>query len=404
MNTFPYIPRPVYTEKIKPFIGKQIIKILTGQRRVGKSYIMYQLMDYIRLNDHQANIIYINREFEEFNSLRTHTELTDYLKKEIIPENKNYLFIDEVQEITEFQYTLRDLLAKNACDIFCTGSNARMLSSELATSLAGRYIEFNIHSLNYQEFLLFHQLSDTDENLLKFLTYGGMPYLINIGLKNNLPFEYLRNVYSTILLKDIIARENIRNVSFLENLVHYLANNIGNLFSANNISKFLKSQKIEISTQLTINYLKAISNAYLIHKVPRADIKGLRIFEIGEKYYFEDIGLRNAIHGFNRQTDIACIMENVVYSHLLAQNYRIFVGKYNQQEIDFMAEKDGNRLYCQVCLQLAGSTTYQREFGNLLEIKDNYPKYVVTLNDPLIGNDYHGIRQLNLREFLKMSL
>ena len=395
-----YIERPHYTEKIKPFIDKQLIKVLTGQRRVGKSYLLYQLMDFIKAGNPQANIIYISRELEEFAYLKSDEELMDYLKDKLDPARSNYLFIDEVQEIESFQKAFCSLHAENQCDIYCTGSNAKILSGDLATYLAGRYIEFNIHSLSFNEFLLFHQLDNDFDSLMKYLTYGGMPYLSNIGLHDNLPFEYLRNVYSTILLKDVVARAGIRNVTFLENLVVYLADNIGNLFSAANISKFLKSQRIALSPQLTINYLKALTNAYFIHKVPRAEIGGLKIFEIGEKYYFEDIGLRNTIRGINIKADIHKLMENAVLLHLIACGYRVYVGKTNNHEIDFMADKNGKKIYIQVTLQWVEQETAEREFGNLLAIDDNFPKYIVTLNDPIIGNVYRGIIQYNLLDFL----
>ena len=395
-----YIVRHNYTEKVKPFIGKQIIKVLTGQRRVGKSCIMNQLMDSIKEENPSANIIYINRELEQFKHLLSNIELNAYLSDKFQEGNANYLFIDEIQEIESFQLTIRSLFAENKCDIFCTGSNATMLSGELATHLSGRYIEIKIHSLSFSEFLTFHKLEKGNESLMKYLTYGGMPYLQNIGLSDDLPFEYLKNVYSTILLKDVVARENIRNISFLENLVFYLSDNIGSLFSASNISKFLKSQRIEISPQLTMSYLKALANAYFVHKVVRSEIGGLKIFEIGEKYYFEDLGLRNALKGFNQKSDIHKLLENAVYLHLLQSGYRIFVGKMDNKEIDFVADKNGLKIYVQVCLQITDQLVANREFGNLLMINDNYPKYVVTLNDLILGNDYQGIKQLNLLEFL----
>jgi len=395
-----YISRPVYTNKVNPFIGKQIIKVFTGQRRVGKSYIMMQIADIIKADNPQANIIFINFELEKYHHLKQHTDLLEYIETNLSEENKNYLFIDEVQEVYSFQLALRSLLAENKCDIYCTGSNAKMLSGELATHLSGRYIQIPVHSLSFNEFLIFHKLDTTFDSLLKYLNYGGMPYLVNIGLVNDIPFEYIKNVYATILLKDVVMRENIRNVSFLENLVHYLADNVGNLFSANNISKFLKSQQVAISPQQTINYLAALCNAYFIHKVQRTDINGLKIFEIGEKYYFEDLGLRNSIAGFNMRQDLHKILENAVYLHLIQLGYLVSIGKSGNNEIDFVADKNGIRAYFQVCLQMTEQQTVQREFGNLMAISDNYPKYVITLNDNMIGQNYKGILQLNLLEFL----
>lgn len=404
MTKINYIQRLYYINKIKAFVGKQIIKILTGQRRVGKSYLIYQLMDYLREEYADANIIYINPEQEEFFQIRNYQDLLAYVKTKLNNDAQNFLFIDEIQEIESFQIALKSLFASQSCDIFCTGSNAKMLSGELATYLSGRYIEFNIHSLSYAEFIEFHKLENTQQNLNKYLTYGGMPYLVNIGLDDDLPFEYLRNVYATILLKDVVARENIRNISFLENLVTYLANNTGNLFSARNISKFLKSQRVEISPQLTINYLKALTNAFFVYKVVRSEIEGLKIFEVGEKYYFEDLGLRNTINGYNQLADIQKVMENAVFLHLINYGYKVFVGKIDNYKVDFVADKNGKKLYVQVTLQLTDESIINREFGNLLRIKDNYPKYVITFNDFMIGSNYKGIEQINLKDFLMFEL
>lgn len=228
--------------------------------------------------------------------------------------------------------------------------------------------------------------------------------MANLGLEDDTPFEYLRNVYSTILLKDVVARENIRNVSFLENLVGYLADNVGALFSASNISRYLKSQRVDISPQLTINYLRALADAYFVHKVVRSEIGGLKIFEIGEKYYFEDIGLRNAITGFNQRNDLHKLWENVVYLHLLHQGYTVFVGKLGNREIDFTGDRGGAKIYVQVCLTLFYEETIEREFGNLRAIEDNYSKYVVTFNDLMVGENQGGILQKNLIDFLMMDL
>jgi hypothetical protein len=398
-----YIPRDLYSKRITPFIDKPIIKVLTGQRRVGKSYVLYQLMDEIRGLHENVNIVYINKELEEFFPIQTHTDLLDYLKDKLAKEN-NYLFIDEVQEIGSFQLALRTLLASDSCDIYCTGSNANMLSGELATLLSGRYISFTIHSLSYQEFLLFHQLDNQFDHLLKFLQFGGMPFLPVIGLTDELPYEYLRNVYATILLKDVVARENIRNVSFLENLVTYLADNIGSLFSATNISKFLKSQRVDMSTQLTINYLKALANAFIVHKVVRSEVGGLKIFEVGEKYYFEDLGMRNAIVGFKQRADLHKLLENAVYLHLIQHEFTVTVGKLLDKEVDFVAAKNGTKIYVQVCLTIINAETASREFGNLLQIADNYPKYVITLNDPIIGENNNGILHKNLIDFFAMEI
>jgi len=397
------IDREHYIERIRPFIGKKLIKILTGQRRVGKSFMLKLIIREIQSTQPEANIIYIDKELEAFGSIQDHTHLNDYVLERLKPAVNNYLFVDEVQEIKEFQRCLRSLLNEGRCDIYCTGSNANMLSGELATLLAGRYIAIHIHTLGYREFLKFNRLEDNDESLQLYLTIGGLPYQHHIGTDPALVFEYLKNVYASILLKDVVSRENIRNVSLLENLVSYLADNIGSLFSAQNISRYLKSQRINIPTQTVINYMHALANAFFIHRVPRAEVNGLKIFEIGEKCYFEDLGLRNSIGGIQMARDIGKLMENAVYMQLLRNGYRVFVGKDGDKEIDFLGERAGERIYVQVCYLLTDEKTIQREFGNLDAIEDNYPKYVVSMDAFLSQNTYKGIHHISLRQFLAMG-
>jgi len=397
------IDRPVYTQQIRPFFGKGIIKVLTGQRRVGKSCILQQLMKVVIEEDPSANIVYINMEFEEFRLIRNDQDLFDFLKDRFLPKVENYLFIDEIQDIEGFENVLRSLQAKETCDIFCTGSNAKILSGELSTYLSGRYIEFHIHSLSYLEFLLFHKLESNNQSLMLYLTYGGMPYLSRLSLTDEMVFEYLRNLYSTILLKDVVKREGIRNVDFLETLVLYTAENVGNLFSANNISKFLKSQRTDISTTQVISYLKALCNSYLINKVGRIEINGLKKFEVGDKYFFEDIGLRNCFSGFSLQRDIHKLMENAVYLHLSLLKYEVFVGKHDTREVDFIGIRQGKKIYIQVSYLITDEKTRDREFGNLMAIKDNYPKYVVSMDDFNKGSDTQGIRHVHLSDFLKLE-
>lgn len=398
-----YIKRPIYTEKIKPFIDKQLIKVLTGQRRVGKSFILLQLIDEIKSMHPEANIIYVDKELLAYSEIQNDKDLYKHVTSSL-SSGKNYLFIDEVQEIDSFELCIRSLLNENKCDIFCTGSNAKMLSGELATTLGGRYIEFPIHSLSYREFLNFNNLVDSTQSLEQYLTLGGMPYIHNLNLDRNIIYEYLKNVYSTILLKDVVAREAIRNVPFLENLVSFLADNIGSLFSAQNISKYLKSQKVNIPTQTILNYLAALCNSFFIHKVQRADTNGLKIFEIGEKYYFEDLGIRNSIRTFSFRGEVNKLMENAVYVELLRRGFTVYVGKNGDKEIDFIAERNGEKVYIQVAYMLFDEVTIQREFGNLKEIQDHYSKYVITMDEFPIQNSYYGIKQIRLRDFLLKEL
>jgi predicted AAA+ superfamily ATPase len=314
-----------------------------------------------------------------------------------VTTKKNYIFIDEIQDIFEFEKALRSLLLDENNDIFITGSNANLLSGELATYLSGRYIEFNIMSLSYPEFLIFHQIENSEENLNNYFLYGGLPYLINLPL-NNQVFEYLKSIYSTIVYRDVVSRYNIRNMVLLEKLIVFLADNIGNIFSAKRISDFLKSQHTNTSPNQIQQHTEQLANSFLLHKVSRYDIKGRRIFEVGEKYYFENLGIRNILIGY-RPDDLGKILENAVYNHLLYKGWEVKVGVFDSNEIDFVCRKNGETMYIQVALRLDEQKTIEREFGNLLKIKDNYPKFVIT-NDQFYGNTYQGIQHIYIRDFL----
>ena len=390
--------RETYIERIKPFIGKDIIKVLTGQRRVGKSFILFLLIDYIVRNYETSNIIYINKESFDFDFIKSAKELNDYINSKVDSRKKNYIFIDEIQDIEGFERVLRSLALNDNVDIYITGSNANMLSGELATYLSGRYVEFQINSLSYSEFLYFHNIKDSAENLNKYLKYGGLPYLINLELNDLVVFEYLKNIYNTILYRDIISRYNLRSTHLLEKLVQFIADNIGSIFSAKRISDYLKSQQINLSPTQILNYIQYLNNSFFIKKVERYDIIGKKIFESSEKYYFENLGIRNALVGF-KINDLAKVIENGVYNHLIYKGYKVNVGKFNGFEIDFIAQKNNEIEYYQVAMNLIEDSTIKREFGNLLSIKDNYPKTVISL-DKFDGNTYQGIKHQGLREFL----
>ena len=390
--------REKYQNKIQPFINKQIIKVLTGQRRVGKSYILKQLIQKISTDDPDSNIIYINKENLFFDKIKTAADLNDYVIGQTKQGVTNYVFIDEIQEIQEFEKAMRSLLLNPVYDLYCTGSNANLLSGELSTYLSGRYIEIPVHSLSYIEFLSFHKLENSNDSLYKYIKYGGLPYLRHLELENEIVYGYLKGVYNTIVYRDILLRNEIRNTAFLENLTLFLADNIGQLFSAKKISDYLKSQNTNIATSQIISYLNHLSNAFLIHKVRRMDVAGKKIFEIGEKYFFEDIGLRNAIYEF-KQSDISKVLENIVYNHLLYNDYEVKVGQYGQNEIDFVCKRGGEKIYIQVCYLLADQSTIDREFGNLEKINDNYPKMVISM-DEVAGSSVNGIKHFNLRQFL----
>ena len=400
-----YIKRERYLKKIIPFINKNIIKVIVGQRRVGKSYLLYQIMDLIKKENKNANLIYINKELYEFESIKDSKSLLEFISKKIKIKNKqerNYIFIDEIQDIKDFEKALRSLNADGNYDIYCTGSNANLFSGELSTYLSGRYIEIPVYSLSYQEFLKFHKLDNNNDSFLKFIKFGGLPYLIHLELEDYIVYDYLKNVYNTILLKDVVSRYNIRNVSFLVNLVNYLGDNVGSLVSAKKISDFLKSQKINISPNVVLDYLLYLVGSFFIYKVPRSDIQGKKIFEINDKFYFEDLGLRHSVVGY-KQMDINKILENIVFLQMKYLGYQITVGQIREHEIDFICVKDHKKIYIQVAY-LINSQNKKREFGNLLEIKDNYEKFVVSM-DEMIDEEaqYKGIKYLNIRNFLLKS-
>lgn len=397
-----YKKRPYYLNKIIPFIGVDLIKVLIGQRRVGKSYVLLQLMDTIKAKDKKANIIYINKEENEYNAIVNYRDLIIYAEKRSVAGVRNYLFVDEIQDIEDFEKALRHLFAKKTFDLYCTGSNARLLSSEIATGLSGRYIEIPIHALSYPEFLQFHHLIAGEDSLLKYIRYGGLPFLANLELTDEIVYGYLQSIYNTIILKDVVARFKIRNINFLNRLLEYLADNIGSLVSANRISDFLKSQKIKTTPNIVLNYLSYLSSSFIIREVNRVDLKGKKIFEINEKYYWEDLGLRNSLVGY-KAAEIGQMLENLVFLHLSRLGFKIYIGQMDGKEIDFVAEKDGRKIYVQVAYLIGDKAARDREFGNLLAISDNYPKIVVSM-DKLAGNDYQGVQHRQVIDFLQDDL
>ena len=394
------IVRQQYLNKITPYIGKQIIKVLVGARRVGKTTILHQLSEHIKQSDNRANIVYIDKEMHEFRGIRNDEDLFAFVQERIDEQKNNYIFIDEIQEIDNFELALRQLFAKQY-DIFCSGSNARMLSGDLATYLSGRYIEFKISALSYPEFLQFHHLPNKNSSLLKYIRFGGLPYLINIDLTDEIVYGYLRSVYNTIILKDVVTRYNIRDIDFLERLIEYLSDNMGGFLSSKKITDFLKSQRISLSVNTVLNYLHYLCNAFFIQKVQRYDIQGKKRFEVNEKYYFSDLGLKHSIIPYSPD-DIGKVFENLVYNHLINLGYTVYVGKLKNMEIDFVANKNGSTRYIQVSYLLSSEKVKEREFGNLLKIKDNYEKIVVS-SDEFIAGNYKGIKHIHILDFLTQT-
>ena len=398
------IIRQAYIDKIEKYLGKETIIVLVGQRRVGKSYMMKTVRDQ-KASNPDNNIIYIDKEKREFDSIRNYQDLNQYIDEHFVASKHNYILIDEIQDITEFERSIRSFRTEPNTDIIITGSNAKMLSNELSTLIGGRYKEIYIQSLSYEEFLVFHQLPDNDDSLAKYIQYGGLPGLAKIGLEEDDAREYQMDIFHTVLLKNVIMRNQIRNVPFLENLVRFLADNTGKLISANSIAKYMKSQGESITSTVIINYISFLCEAYILHKVNRFDIHGKRIFETNDKFYFEDNGIRNALAGGTREGDIEKVIENIIYQHLIRLGYQVYVGQLQAGEIDFVCTKpDGQRIYVQASYIIADMATREREFGNLRAIKDNYPKYVISMTPLLTRNDDNGIKHLHLRKFLKEGL
>ncbi len=400
------IPRPQYIEKIAGLINRSMMLILVGQRRVGKSKVLELFKEWLKQNRQEANIVYINKEFQEFRDIATAEQLYDYVISRMPEGGENYLLIDEVQDIENYENALRSLHAENRCQVIATGSNAYIFSSELGTRLAGRYIEIKIYNLSYLEFLRFHNMEDNDRALMHYLIMGGLPGLLAFKSEEKSQInDYLEGVYNTVLVKDIVSREKVRNVTQLENVIRYVADNIGKPLSVANIVRFLTSKGEKISDETVSNYLKYLRDSFLALPVKRFDIHGKLLLETNNKLYFSDHGIRNHLCEPDIRGSIEKVMENVVWNHLRRQGFDVTVGILRAGEIDFVATRAEQRIYVQVTYLLASDETVKREFGNLAAIQDNYPKYVVSM-DPLCGGfgEYPGIRHINLRDFLKTNL
>ena len=398
------ILRQSYLDKIERFLGKDTIIILTGQRRIGKSYLLRLFRDKISA-DNKANIIYIDKEKKDFDGIRTYIDLNAYIDAHRIAGKTNYILIDEIQDIEAFEKSVRSYYEEPDIEIVVTGSNSQMLSSDLSTLIGGRYKEIYIQALSYEEFMLFHGLQDSDDTLAKYIHLGGLPGLAKMGIDEQDAREYQMDVYHTVLLKDVVMRNQIRNATFLENFARFLADNTGKLISANSISKYMRSQGESITPTAVGNYAKYLSDAYIVHKVNRYDIHGRRLFESNDKYYFEDNGIRNALARGTREGDIEKVIENIVYNHLVRLGYEVMVGQLQASEIDFVCTKpDGKRAYVQASYIIADEKTREREFGNLRAIQDNYPKYVISMTPLLSRADDNGIIHLHLRRFLTEGL
>lgn len=398
------LTRQHYADIVDSWIGKGNIIALVGSRRVGKSYI---LKDFIQRHsrDENSNIIYVDKEKKNFKSIKNKDDLDTWIEERFVPGKHNYILIDEVQEIESFEDSVCSWYSEDDTDVLITGSNSDLLSGELATRLSGRHVEIRVHPLTYMEFLQFHNLPDSDESLMTYLNYGGLPGLRTVGLDNEEQvWAYLASVFNTIMLKDIIERYDIRNIPFLNNLIAFYADTTGKLTSANSISKYMKSQNENVSSNLILLYRSFYSEAFLIDVVSRYDIHGKKIFESNEKIYWDDIGLRNLNASGGMDSYIEKVIENAVYKQLSFLGYDIKVGVLNAGEVDFVCTKSGQTIYVQASYIIAEDTTREREFGPLEKIRDNYPKYVISATPYLTQRNENGIIHLSLRKFLTEGL
>ena len=394
--------RNSYIQQVENLIGKGEAIVLTGHRRAGKSCILASLAERWK---NLGNIVFIDMEDPDHADLETYKELHDYVKSHYVEESKNFLLIDEVQEISQFEKALRYWIRQDNMTVVVTGSNAAMLSSEVATAFAGRYFDVHINSLNYEEFLQFNSLQDSDDALTAYLRWGGLPFLTQIPMADTkVRTDYLGSIYDTIFVKDVITRRKVRNVTMMDNLARFVADNTGKIFSANSIAKYLKGKEKAVSANTVGEYMETWCESYMIDKVKRYDIKGKLVFEQQEKYYFEDLGIRNYLCKDKRNIDIEKSLENIVYLKLKNRGFDVYVGQINGKEIDFVARRGTEMLYVQVAMTITNEATYQREFGNLKLIRDNYPKYLVTLDpNAALVND-SGIIACTMRDFLLRQL
>lgn len=397
------IKRESYMARIRPFIDGDLIKVLTGIRRSGKSVMLELIKDELRARGvTEEQLVAFNFEDMRNAQLCTAEALHDELVRRAASiKGKIYFFFDEIQEVERWERCVNSLRVEMDCDIYITGSNAKLLSGELATYLAGRYVEFIIYPFSFSEFLaLYHSVepdADTRTCFNRYLTFGGMPYLANLRFDETACRQYLRDLFNSVELKDIVKRNNVRDVDMLERIIAYVTANIGTTFSSTAISKYLKNEGRRVSPETVLNYLKACSDAFLFYQVRRQDLQGKKILTVNEKYYVADHGIREAVIGGNMR-DINLVLENIVFMEALRRGYSVTVGKVGEREIDFVCERHGEKCYIQVTYLLAAEETVQREFGVYEHVQDNFPKYVVSLDE--FDMSRNGVRHYNIRDFL----
>ena len=397
------IKRESYMQRIRPFIDKDLIKVMTGIRRGGKSVMLDLIKEELYDRGVSAEqIISYNFEKLGLEHLKTATSLhSDVLEKAKNIDKKVYLFFDEIQEVKEWEKCINSFRVDLDCDIYITGSNAKLLSTELTTYLGGRYVEFVIYPFSFAEYVEVYGMGNENASISQvfnsYITTGGMPYLYNLDFEQEPCRQYLTDLFNSVVLKDIVKRHNVRDVDLLERIISYVIANIGTTFSATSISNFLKNEKRKVSNETVLNYISYCIEAYLFYQVKREDLQGKQILSTNEKYYMADHGIRQAVYGTNMR-DINLILENIVHMELKRRGYDVTVGRNNEKEVDFVCTKQNDKLYIQVSYLLASEDTVNREFNAFKNIRDNYPKYVVTMDEFNMSRD--GIKHLNIRDFL----
>ena len=397
------IKRELYMNRIRPFIGGELIKVMTGIRRSGKSVMLELIKEELaEAGVAPSQMISINFEDMRYSHLQTATALHDeIIKRAEGIEGKAYLFFDEIQEVEGWEKCVNSLRVALDCDIYITGSNAKLLSGELATYIGGRYVEFVIYPFSFAEFLeLYHTIAPSDsiqQCFQKYLLAGGMPYLANLRYEEEPSRQYLTDLFNSVQLKDIVKRNKIRDIDLLERIIAYMTAHVGTVFSASSLAKFFKNEQRTVAAETILNYVRYCCDAYLFYQVKRQDLQGKQILASNEKYYIADHGIREAVFGGNMK-DINLILENIVYMELLRRGYVVTVGRAGEKEIDFVCEKRGEKLYVQVTYLLASEDTVKREFGAYDGIQDNFPKYVVSLDE--FDMSRNGIKHRNIRDFL----
>ncbi len=394
--------RENYVKKIMAFTDTPFVKILTGVRRCGKSTIMQMIMDELRgrgVSDERiVSYRFDSMEYEDM----TAKQLYEMLKTKLSNTEKTYLFLDEVQEIPSWEKTVNSINTDFNVDIYVTGSNSRMMSSEIATYLTGRYVSFRIFTLSFEEYLTFKKqygkVEDVHKELVRFIKYGGFPaiHLQEYPLDN--AYTIVRDIYNSTLFSDIVKRNQVRKVDQLERVVKFVFDNVGKTFSAKSISDYIKSEHRTIDNETVYNYLEKLESAYILHRCSRYDVQGKELLKTQEKFYLADSSFKYSVLGYNDQS-VAAMLENVVYLELLRRGYEVCIGKTPNGEIDFIATRQNDKLYIQITKEIKSEKTEKREYDRLLEIGDNYPKYLLTTDD-FAGGNYQGIKTMHVADFL----